>query len=113
VFAFTATGQASRDFKFCDQIREAARSVPDNISEGFYRYAPRDFARFLSIARGSLGEVRNQLREAQVRGYLTEPDVGDLFHLSSRALGATTRLQSYLRTCPKIFDARSNLEPRT
>ena len=35
VFEFTATTPTVRDGKFCDEIREAARSAPDNISEGF------------------------------------------------------------------------------
>jgi four helix bundle protein len=65
VYAFTETGPASRDFKFRDEIRAAARSASDNTAEGFYRYAPREFNRFVNIARGSLGEVRNQLLHAR------------------------------------------------
>lgn len=35
VYALTATGPASTDFKFCSQIRDAAASATRNISEGF------------------------------------------------------------------------------
>src|SRR5436305_945226 len=52
VYAFTETGPASRDFKFREEIRDAARSAPDNISEGFYRFAPRQFNHFMDIAKG-------------------------------------------------------------
>ena len=38
IMAFTATDPAARDRTFCDEIREAARSATDNISEGFYRF---------------------------------------------------------------------------
>ncbi|RPI51225.1 MAG: four helix bundle protein [Acidobacteria bacterium] len=72
VQAFTATEPAARDRKFCEEIRESARSAPDNISEGFYRFNPPDFANFVRIARGSVGEVRNQLKHARSRRYLSE-----------------------------------------
>jgi hypothetical protein len=35
VFAFIARSDVSRDFKFCDQIRESTRSTTRNIAEGF------------------------------------------------------------------------------
>ena len=105
VHAFTETGSASRDFKFRDAIREAARSAPDNISEGFYRYAPREFNRFLSIARGSLGEVRNQLLHARDEKYLDETAFSESFRVANRAIGATTKLQE-LQTCPEFFERR-------
>jgi four helix bundle protein len=54
VFAFTATAPASRDFKYCDQIRSSSSSAPANIAQGFGRFRPREFARFLEIARASL-----------------------------------------------------------
>ena len=62
IVAITATPPAKRDFKFCDQIRDASLSVPSNIAEGFARRSPPDFARFLTIAKGSLGETQVRLR---------------------------------------------------
>ena len=42
IVAFTTINPAVRDRKFCEEILESARSAPDNISEGFYRFnAPR------------------------------------------------------------------------
>ena len=120
VFAFTETAPASRDRKFCEGVRDAARSAPDNIAEGFYRFAPHDFASFCRIAKGSLGEVRNQLRHAHAQKYLTDHAFGELFHLASRAIRAVTGLRNYLLSCPKDFDPRKldtqrgtrNPEPR-
>jgi CheY-like chemotaxis protein len=63
VFAFTATDHVRRDFKFCTQIRSASNSATDTIAEGFYRYSPGDFARFVGMARASLGD--ENLRHAQ------------------------------------------------
>ena len=36
IVAFTALPPAVRDAEFCKEILKAARSGPDNISEGFY-----------------------------------------------------------------------------
>jgi len=47
VYAFTAIEPAAWDRKYCAQIRDAARSAPRNIAEGFGRFWPREFAQFL------------------------------------------------------------------
>jgi four helix bundle protein len=96
VFAFTANPPAVRDFKFCDQIRESSRSAPRNTAEGFGRYYPKEFIRFLRIAAGSLHETKNQLHEAFDRRYLTESDHDRLVQLTVRAIAANARLTRYL-----------------
>ena len=57
------------------QVRRAVVSVPSNIAEGEGRNAPNDFARFLSIAHGSLREVETQLLVAVRLKYLAEEDI--------------------------------------
>ena len=106
VVAFTTTKPAERDRKFCEEICESARSAPDNISEGFYRFNPPDFANFVRIARGSLGEVRNQLRHAHSNKYLRDEEFQELSRLCRRAIGACTGLRLYLLSLPKNFDPR-------
>jgi four helix bundle protein len=106
VVAFTATAPAVRDGEFCKEILKAARSAPDNIAEGFYRFNPTDFANFVRIALGSLGEVRNQLRHAHSSKYLTDAEYGDINRLCRRAMGASTGLRLYLLSLPKNFDPR-------
>jgi four helix bundle protein len=39
-----ASGPASKDVKFCNQIRDAASSATRNISEGFGRFHPGEFS---------------------------------------------------------------------
>jgi four helix bundle protein len=69
VHAFTDRLPAAGDSKFCEEIRKSARSAPDNIAEGFFRFNPPDFANFVRVARASLGEVRNQLLHAHARKF--------------------------------------------
>ena len=106
IVAFTATEPAAKDRKFCDEILEAARSAPDNISEGFYRFSPPDFANFVRIAKGSLGEVRNQLLHAHTSKYISDEEFDELRRLCQRAIGASTGLRLYLLSLPKNFDPR-------
>jgi four helix bundle protein len=65
----------SRDFRFRDQTNESAGSVMDNIAEGFERSGRLEFVNFLSIAKGSSGEVRSQLYRAIDYNYFKEDDV--------------------------------------
>jgi four helix bundle protein len=106
VYAFTAEPRVARDSKFCEEIRKSARSAPDNIAEGFYRFNPPDFANFVRVARGSLGEVRNQLLHAKAREYLNDEQFRELSRLCRRAIGASRGLRLYLLSLPKNFDPR-------
>jgi four helix bundle protein len=92
VFEFTATPPASRDVKFCDQIRDSSASAPRNIAEGFGRFQPKAFAQFLVYARASIVETQNHLIDARDRGYIDEKLFSRLFNLAAAARRTTTRL---------------------
>jgi four helix bundle protein len=77
VFVLTEAGPASKDYKFRDQIRAAAGSVMDNIAKGFERSGQFEFVNFLSIAKGSCGEVRSQLYRGIDQKYFPD-SVADL-----------------------------------
>lgn len=49
-------------FLYAGQLRDAARSMPDNIREGYGRRKGPDRMRFLIMARGSAEEADEQLR---------------------------------------------------
>ena len=59
-------------YSLSDQIRRAVISIPSNIAEGQQRNAPGDFRRFLSIAKGSLGELETQIILCEKLGYFKE-----------------------------------------
>ena len=61
-------------YALTDQLRRAVVSIPSNIAEGSGRASNKDYAHFLSIARGSLYEVITQLEIAQSLGYIDEFD---------------------------------------
>ena len=74
VYQATLKHPFCRDFGLKNQIQRAAVSVMSNIAEGFERRRPAEFHQFLSIAKGSCGEVRAQLYVALDVEYLTEEE---------------------------------------
>ena len=121
VYAFIANPPASKDFEFSKQIWGSARGAPRTISEGFGRFRPPEFARYLEFARASLIETQNHLDDALDSDYITTDLHHELFKLADRAIGATTKLQQYLQTCKEPPRANrgerrtpgGNSEPRT
>ena len=94
----------ARDFSFKDQIKRAALSISNNIAEGFEYSNNPDFHRFLRIAKGSCGEVRNCLLFSIKINYCTSEEILDSLELSkalSRQIGA---MMKYLRQ--KIMDKK-------
>jgi len=78
IYQITSEGKFNRDFGLKDQIRRASVSVMSNIAEGFERKSDREFSRFLTIAKGSAGEVQSQLYVALDCGFLTSQTFREL-----------------------------------
>ena len=98
VITLLQSGPASKDFRFRDQLADAARSVPANIAEGFGRFNPAEIARFVDIARGSLNETENHLRDGVASRYFAAEAVGPLIRLTARCRIALDRWHTYLRS---------------
>jgi four helix bundle protein len=94
---------ASRDFKYRDQLRNAAAGITKHITEGYLRFSPLDFARFLDYAMGSIGEAERRLRDGVELGYFSESDSRDAFRFAKRCFVATLRLkQSQIRYAERL-----------
>lgn len=63
-----------RDFGFRDQRTRNGLCVPSNIAEGYERDSDKEIARFLTIAKGSAGEMRTQILIGIQAGYLPIPE---------------------------------------
>lgn len=84
IYAYGREGALSKDYSFKDQIQRAAVSVMNNVAEGFERGSNKDFAKFLFIARGSVGEVRSMLYLASDQKYLNEEQFKEAYNLCVR-----------------------------
>jgi len=75
-----------------DQMRRAASSVPANIAEGNARHHPREYLHFLSIAQGSMAELRSHLELAQRLSYLRHRELHTALHYYERVGKMLTKL---------------------
>ena len=78
IYRHSKRGEFAKDFALKDQIRRAAISVASNIAEGFERGGNKEFIQFLSYAKGSCGEVRDQLYVALDESYVSEAEFNAL-----------------------------------
>ena len=79
IYQVSAAGQFSRDYGLSDQVRRASISIMSNIAEGFERDGNKEFAQFLSIAKGSVGEVKSQLYVALDVGFMDQAQFTNLY----------------------------------
>jgi four helix bundle protein len=100
-YKVSETGPMVRDPDFRNQWRAAAASVPRNLSEGFVKYGPPEFARYVNIAKGSLGELQSGMKQGLPLGYFPQDEYSEGWRLLCRAYKATNRLHKYLRTCAR------------
>lgn len=103
----------ARDWDRRVQLEKSVKGPPAHVAEGFGRFNPADFARFLVIARSSLMESQNHLRDAVDRGYITEDARVESDRLAAAALGEVTGLMEYLQSPEALRNARRARERRS
>lgn len=74
VYRISKTEKFCRDFGLCNQMQRASVSIMSNIAEDFERDGNKEFINYLSIAKGSLGEVRSQIYVALDQNYISETE---------------------------------------
>ena len=70
IYEIICSGTLAKDFKLRDQMNDSSGSIMDNIAEGFERSSRLEFINFLSISKGSAGELRSQLYRAYDRKHI-------------------------------------------
>ncbi len=100
VYRLSARFPRDERYRLTAQITRAAASVPANIAEGNARSTRRDYANFLSIAKGSLMETETFLFLAIRLGYLEEATAAPVVLLITRVSKMLTSLRSRLLSTP-------------
>ena len=75
-----------RDFGFRDQLTRSGLSIPSNIAKGFERDSDAEIARFLTIAKGSAGELHTQVLIG-IEAQLLEPSLAVPWADEAKQLG--------------------------
>ena len=79
------------------QMRRASVAIPSNISEGYIRRHPKEYAQFINIAFASGAELETQLEICQKLGYITEREYQKSSELISEIMKMLNKLSSVLR----------------
>jgi four helix bundle protein len=106
VYVLSERGKLSKDFGMKHQIRRAAMSISDNISEEFEYANNKDFIKFLRYAKGSAGELRNKLYVLHKVEFIDSDFYSDmrnrLLELSRNISGFIKYLRNYEKAKPNL-----------
>jgi four helix bundle protein len=105
-------------FRLTDQLCRAAISIPTNIVEGKGRNSLGEYLQFLSIAKGSVEEVKYLLLLARDLGYIDEAgywELADGYNQVGKMLNKLIRfLRSHLPPKPQHPKPKTqNPKPKT
>jgi len=96
VYRITRRFPSDERFGLTSQLRRAAVSVAANIAEGSGRLSKKDFARFVEIGYGSVGEVVTEFTIAKRQDMISEGDFALVYGKAERVAQMLSRLRSSL-----------------
>ncbi len=96
IYALAAKFPRTEMYRLVSQITRAAASVPANLAEGHARGSTKEYAHFLSIAKGSLMESEAFVMLAVRLKYLTASEAEPSLDLITQISKMLTTLRSRL-----------------
>jgi four helix bundle protein len=100
VYQLAKSMPKTEEYRLTGQMLRAAASVPANISEGHMRGTRKDYANFVSIARGSLAELETFLILAERVHLLTAAQTSTAIRLADEVGRMLTVLRQRLLEAP-------------
>lgn len=96
VYTLTRKMPKEEEYRLVAQLIRASASVPANIAEGHARGTRKDYAHFISIARGSLAETETFLVLAERLGLAPATETAAALDLAAQVGRMLTRLRQRL-----------------
>ncbi len=97
IYKVSNQNELFKDFGLREQLRRASFSIMSNIAEGLERDGTNEFVQFLSIAKGSAGEVKSLLFVALDQNYISKDTFDRLLPLADEISRMIGGLIVYLR----------------
>ncbi len=97
---------AEEKYLLISQIRRAARSVTNNIAEGYGRFHSKENAQFCRQSHGSIYELKDHMIISLDEGYISEPEYNQFIQLFNKAL---IILNGYINYLIKSVDNPVNI----
>ena len=97
VYKATEKFPAEEKFGLTSQMRRSSASVPTNLVEGGHRFSKNEYKHFVSIARGSAGEIKYQLLLSRDLGYIEKSSYSEMTESYDRVSMMLTKLHSSLK----------------
>ena len=97
VYAHAKTGAFAKDFGLRDQILRASVSIMGYVAEGFDRGGDKEFRQFLSISKGSCGEVKSHLYVALDQQYVNSTQFNRLYNSADEVGRLLAGFMAYLK----------------
>ena len=97
IYRITEAYPDTEKFGLTSQMRRASSSICMNLMEGAHRISKNEYKHFVSIARGSCGEVKYQLLLSKDLSYIEKDKYDEMIEAYERISMMLTKLYSSLK----------------